>query len=83
MNKEDVIKQLVMNGVTVDIHFSDITSKWYLSTSAEVKQGGCLISPVAHEDTLEKAIEIFCTLYKGKHVVINAYSDKRKELYIV
>ena len=83
MYSRDVIKQLVTNGARVEIHFSEITNKWYLSTNAEVKRGCCLISPVEHEDTPAKAIESFCKSYKNQTIVLNAYSDRRKEFYIV
>lgn len=76
------IELLNHNGAETCVKYSTITKKYYVSTTAEMKERNFLIGFAEHEDTIEKAIESFNKRIHGNLIVINAYGKERKEIII-
>jgi hypothetical protein len=63
------------------MEYSEYTKKYYLTISeVEIKDGGFLTSPVEHKETKEEAITAYYNrLINAPRIVVNAYTDNRKE----
>ena len=66
---------------SVEIHYSDITQKYYCSVPFEIKEGCCLRGVCCHADNIEKSAEETLRDIKGKLLVFNAMTESRKEVY--
>lgn len=77
-----LIEFLNHNNADTCIRYSICTKKFYVSTTAEIKEGGVLTSCGVHADTIEQAIESFNQNLQGKLIVIEAYGYTRREILL-
>lgn len=82
MDKYYWIKFLNLNNINTDIKYSEITGKWFVSTSAELKGNGILSGICYHGTTPDDAVDGFNNEIKGHTLVIRAYGKDRMEINI-